>query len=130
MIHNTKECITVKLNKSPSLPTKPVAAVATAIDCGEIILPVTPPEELAATVKTGSTPTCCAVTACKLPKSAFAEVSEPVRNTPSQPKTGAKNGKRLPVPAKNRPIVALMPEKFMIYAKPNTQGMVIRGFFN
>jgi len=40
----------------PSSPTDPVAAVATAIDCGEIIFPKTPPEEFDATVTTGSIP--------------------------------------------------------------------------
>ena len=114
MTARTSECFTVKLNRSPSLPTRPDAAVATAMLCGEIILPQTPPEEFAATVRIGSTPTCCQVTACKLPNSAFAEVSEPVRKTPSQPKNAEKNGKREPVPARNRPSVELMPEKFMM----------------
>jgi hypothetical protein len=36
-------CLTVKRNRSDSLPTRPTAAQAMAIDCGEIILPVTPP---------------------------------------------------------------------------------------
>ena len=49
MVAKNKLCLRVKRNRSDSLPTKPVAAQATAIDCGEIILPVTPPLVLAGT---------------------------------------------------------------------------------
>lgn len=51
-------CFTVKRNKSDSLPTRPTAAQAIAIDCGEIILPVTPPLVFAATSNTSGTPIC------------------------------------------------------------------------
>jgi hypothetical protein len=108
------ECITVKRKMSASLPTWFVAAVATERDCGEIILPQTPPEELAATVTTGSTPIWVAVTSCSFPNRAFAEVSEPVMNTPSQPRNAAKKGKRTPVFEKASPRVTAMPEKFMM----------------
>src|SRR5580658_84198 len=90
---------TVKRKRSDSLPTSCPAAAATAIDCGEIILPMTPPETLALTVTNGSTPMECAVADCNLPKRAFEEVSEPVIKVPSQPRTGAKKGKNEPVPA-------------------------------
>ena len=70
------------------------------MDCGEIILPQTPPAVLADMVITGSTPIFSAVTACSLPKSALVEVSEPVMNTPSQPRKAAKNGNMAPVVAK------------------------------
>lgn len=83
---NMMLCFTVKRNKSDSFPTKPTAAQAMAIDCGEIILPVTPPLVLAATNNTSGIPICCAVVACNAENKAFEEVSEPVRNTPSQPK--------------------------------------------
>ena len=86
-----KLCFTVKRNKSDSLPAKPTAAHATAIDCGEIILPVTPPVVLAATANSGEMPTWLAVLACNEPNKALAEVSEPVKNTPNQPKNGEKN---------------------------------------
>ena len=56
MVHRIKLCFTVKRNRFDSLPAKPTAAHATAMDCGEIILPVTPPVVLAATVRFGSTP--------------------------------------------------------------------------
>ena len=46
---NSTLCLTVKRNSSDSLPTRPVAAHATAIDCGEIIFAVTPPVVFAAT---------------------------------------------------------------------------------
>ena len=44
-----------------------------------------------------------------LEKRALEEVSDPVRNTPSQPMSGAKKGNRLPVLVKARPSVELMP---------------------
>jgi hypothetical protein len=47
---------TVKRSSSDSRPTRPTAAQATAIDCGEIILPVTPPVLFAATMRTSETP--------------------------------------------------------------------------
>ncbi len=70
----------------------PVAAQSTAIDCGEIILPVTPPLGFAATSSVSETLICCAVVDCSEPNRALEEVSEPVRNTPSQPRNGEKNG--------------------------------------
>ena len=103
-------CFTVKRNKSDSFPTKPTAAQAIAIDCGEIILPVTPPLVLAATSNTSGTPICCAVVACKAANKALADVSEPVKNTPIQPKNGEKNVKALPVCDKASAKVADMPE--------------------
>ena len=73
-------------------------AQAIAIDCGEIILPVTPPvvflQREALQIRR-----LVAVMACKFENSAFADVSDPVRNTPIQPKNGEKNGNSPPVPA-------------------------------
>ena len=83
-------CLTVKRNKSDSLPTRPTAAQAIAIDCGEIILPVTPPVVLAATSNRSETPICCAAVAYKAANKALDDVSDPVRNTPSQPRNGEK----------------------------------------
>jgi hypothetical protein len=65
----------LKRNRSTSFPAKPTAALATAMDCGEIILPVIPPEELAAIANTGSIPTEIALIICKFPNSKFADVS-------------------------------------------------------
>ena len=53
---NSRLCRTVKRNSSDSLPTRPVAAQATAIDCGEIIFAVTPPVVFAATASVSGTP--------------------------------------------------------------------------
>src|SRR5512144_3202351 len=103
-------CFEVKRNRSDSLPTRPTAAQATAIDCGEIILPVTPPVVLAPMVRMGLTPICCAVTACRLANSALLEVSEPVRKTPSQPRKGEKKGNSAPDAAKAKPRVDEIPE--------------------
>ena len=80
------------------------------MDCGEIILPVTPPVVLAATAKVGSKPKWLAVLACKEPNKAFEEVSEPVKNTPNHPKNGEKNGNKAPVPAKTKAKVEDKPE--------------------
>ena len=46
----------------------------------------------------------------RLPKSALAEVSLPVRKTAIQPSSGEKNGKAAPVAAKVRPNVPVAPE--------------------
>ena len=48
--------------------------------------------------------------ACNELNSALEEVSEPVRNTPSQPRNGEKNGNAAPVPARTSAIVVDMPE--------------------
>ena len=61
------------------------AAAATAMLCRLIIFPMTPPAELVDAIRTGLNPRRCAVTVCKPPKSAFEDVSLPVRKTPSQP---------------------------------------------
>src|SRR5215210_8838388 len=100
------------------------------MDWGEIILPTTPPETLAATVTTGSTPIEVAVAAWSLPNNAFAEVSEPVINTPNHPKTGAKKGNKKPVLANASAMVIVIPESFTMYAKPKTDAMVISGYLS
>lgn len=87
-----KLCLKVNRKRSDSLPTRPTAAAPTAIDWGEIILPVTPPVALALTVTKGSNPKVSAVCACSFPNNAFADVSEPVRKTPNQPNIGEKMG--------------------------------------
>src|SRR6185369_1225879 len=107
------ECLRVKRNRVPSSPTMPQAAVATARDWGEIILPMTPPLVLAAPVRIGLSPSCSAVAFCRPPKRTLLEVSEPVRNTPSQPRNGAMNGNQCPVLVKTRPRQLVMPEVFM-----------------
>ena len=48
--------------------------------------------------------------ACKFENSAFADVSDPVRNTPIQPKNGEKNGNSPPVPANANANVEDRPE--------------------
>src|SRR5664280_895995 len=103
-------CLRVKRKRSDSRPTRPTAPVATAMDCGEIILPVTPPVELAATIRVLLTWIWWAVLACRLQKSAFDEVSDPVRKTPIHPRNGAKNGNATPVVASNNARVAERPE--------------------
>ena len=106
-------CFKVKRSSSDSLPARPTAAQATAIDCGDIIFPVTPPLELAAIARTGSIPTDIEVTFCRFPNIKLADVSDPVINTPSHPNTGEKNGNKAPVLAKVIPSVVDIPEAFV-----------------
>src|SRR5699024_11595403 len=58
-------------DSSPSIST---AVAAMANDCGEIILPVTPPTVLAASRRSGLIPMLFAAVTCNLEKSALAEV--------------------------------------------------------
>ena len=62
-----------------------MAATATAMLGNAIILPMTPAAEFTDAVNTGLSPIWFAVITCRFPKSALAEVSLPVRNTPSHP---------------------------------------------
>src|SRR3978361_1133400 len=94
----------------PSWPYQLVAVEATTIDCASIILPITPPEELAAPIRIGDRPNCSEVIFCRLPNSTLEAVSEPVSATPSQPSSVPKNGYSTPVAAKARPRVASTPD--------------------
>ena len=126
-----KLCLTVNLNKSDSFPASPTAAQATAIDCGEIIFPTPPPEEFAASANKGSIPMEVAVTFCRPPNRRFADVSDPVINTPSQPRKGEKNGKKVePVFANVIPNAIHIPEAFVTNAKATTDAIVKIGYFN
>ena len=60
--------------------------------CASIILPITPPELFAEAINTGDNPSCSAVIFCRLPKSTFDDVSDPVSATPSHPSMAPKNG--------------------------------------
>jgi hypothetical protein len=53
---NGDACFKANRKKGPSSPTIAVAALATAMDWGEIIFPTTPPLELEATLRVGLTP--------------------------------------------------------------------------
>ena len=80
------------------------------IVCRLIILPITPPAELAAASSVASRPKRPAVTTCKFPNKALADVSDPVRNTPSHPMNALKKGKSVPVAANARPCVPVAPQ--------------------
>ena len=69
-----------------------VAVLATTMDWASIILPITPPELLAAAINVGDTWICSALMRCRLPKRTLDDVSEPVSATPSQPSSVPKNG--------------------------------------
>jgi hypothetical protein len=95
---------------SPSRPAIPTADAAIARFCGLIIFPMTPPEELAAASSTGSRPARAAVWTCSAPKSALADVSEPVTATPIQPRIEDRNRKTPPAAAKRAPRVLVWPD--------------------
>ena len=125
-----KLCLRVNLNRSDSFPTSPTAAAPIAIDCGETIFPVTPPEAFALTVTTGSTPRVSAEVACNLQNKALDDVSDPVRNTPNHPSIGEKNGNSEPVAARAIAMVIDIPELLAIKAKPTMAAIVTTGNFN
>src|ERR1044071_4698762 len=86
------ECQNTKRRIVPSWPNQLVAVEATTIDCASIILPITPPDELAAPIRIGERPSCSEVIFCRLPNSTFDAVSDPVSATPSQPSSVPKKG--------------------------------------
>ena len=104
--------------------TRPTAAAATAIDWGEIILAIAPPIILEATNNEGSTPIWVAVTDCNPANKEPLLTTEPVKNTPIQPKIGENSGNIFPVLAKASPSVEDIPEYVEIYAKANTEQIV------
>ena len=86
------ECLNTKRKIVPSWPNQLVAGDATTIDCASIILPMTPPEELAAAIRIGEMPSWVAVIFCRLPNRMLDDVSDPVSATPSHPSKVPKNG--------------------------------------
>src|SRR5215475_9055807 len=107
---STIECLNTYFRIEPSWPYQLVAVEATTIDCASIILPITPPDELAAPIKTDDRPSCSEVIFCRLPNKMFEAVSDPVSATPNQPSKVPKKGYSTPVAAKARPRVASMPD--------------------
>src|SRR6267378_5032748 len=89
---STMEYPNTKRKIVPSCPYQLVAVEATTIDCASIILPITPPEELAAVIRIGEMLSCSEVIFCRLPNRMFDAVSEPVSATPNQPSSVPKNG--------------------------------------
>src|SRR5712672_3182619 len=104
------ECQNTKRRMLPSWPNQLVAVEATTIDWASIILPMTPPDELAAPIRIGDRPSCSEVIFCKLPNRMLDAVSDPVSATPNQPSSVPKKGYRTPVAAKARPSVASTPD--------------------
>src|SRR5436190_11438652 len=97
------ECLNTKRKIVPSCPYQLVAVEATTIDWASIILPITPPEELAALIRIGEMLSCSDVIFCRLPNKMFDAVSDPVSATPSQPRSVRKNGYGAPVAANAAP---------------------------
>src|ERR1700748_523325 len=104
------ECLNTKRRMVPSCPYQLVAGEAATIDRASIILPITPPEELAAPISTEDRPSCSEVIFCRLPNRMFEAVSDPVKATPNQPSKVPKKGYSTPLAAKARPSVASMPD--------------------
>src|SRR5712692_10831027 len=94
----------------PSCPYQVVAVEATTSDCASIILPITPPGELAAPSRTDDRPSCSDVIFCRLPNRMLDAVSDPVSATPNQPSNVPKKGYSTPVAANARPSVASTPD--------------------
>src|ERR1700682_3910911 len=93
----------------PSCPYQLVAVEATTIEWALIILPMTPPEELAALIRIGEMLSCSEVIFCRLPNRMLDAVSDPVSATPNQPSSVPKNGYNTPDAANARPSVASTP---------------------
>src|SRR5215831_20941802 len=91
------ECLNTNRRIEPSCPNQLVAVEATTIDCASIILPMTPPDELAAAIRIGDRPSCWEVIFCRLPNRILDAVSDPVSATPNQPSSVPKNGYSTPV---------------------------------
>src|SRR5258708_29497590 len=72
---------------------------------------MTPPEELAAPIRTEESPSCSEVNYCRLPNRMLEAVSDPVSATPNQPSSVPKNGYSTPVAANARPSVASTPDR-------------------
>src|SRR5260370_10315848 len=105
------ECLNTKRRMVPSCPYQLVAVEATTIDCASIILPITPPEELAAAIRTDERPSCSEVIFCRLPNRMLDAVSDPVSATPNQPSSVPKKGYSTPLAANARPSVASTPDR-------------------
>lgn len=88
---------------------------------------MTPPAVFAANSKSEPAPICAPVTTCKWPNKALLLTTEPVMNTPIQPRTGLTNGNRSPVFANANPIEELSPAKLARLANPITKQIVIIG---
>ena len=61
--------------------------------CGEIILPITPPDELHSENRRDRGPSCRAATTCRFPNSALPDVSLPDSITATQPRKGESSEK-------------------------------------
>src|SRR5262245_49908350 len=92
--------------------------------CASIILPITPPELLAAPISTGDRPSCSADTFCNPPNRTLDEVSDPVSATPSQPSIAPKNGYNQPACAKARPSVESRPELLVVKPRASIAAIV------
>src|SRR6266436_6925040 len=120
------ECLNTKRRIVPSCPYQLVAVEATTIDCASIILPITPPEELAAPIRTDDRPSCSDVIFCRLPNRMLDAVSDPVSATPNQPSSVPQQGYSTPVAANARPSVASTPERRVSVPIASIAEIVIR----
>ena len=85
---STMLCTKVRAKTTPSWPAILVTETPVAMFCGEIILPITPPDELVAANRMGLRSSCRAATTCRFPNSALPDVSLPDNITATQPRKG------------------------------------------
>ena len=102
----------------------PTAAAATARFCGESILPSTPAEELAAAIRTGSSPVCCGRGGLHQAEQRVGRGVGTGQATPIQPITGERKAKKPPVEASADPRVTVCPDRFITKARARTQSTV------
>ena len=114
-------------DSSPVLPSAPVAMV---MDWGDTSLPIAPPAVLALTSILGSMPSLPATVLCTPANKVLLFTTEPVINTPIQPKMGESNGKILPVSAMASPNTLVMPVNVINLAIAKMQEMVIMAMRN
>ena len=91
-------------------PTGSGKTLAAFLVCIDRLLRAGGDAELTDAVSTGLRFRALAVTTCRFPNRALAEVSLPVRNTPSQPTNALKKGNTPPVAARDSPSVDVIPE--------------------
>ena len=98
---------------APSRPASPTAAQAMVRFCGEIILPRTPPELLAAASRSGGESRLAGGGHLEGAEEGVGRGVRSGHGDPNQPRTGERNASPAPAAATKWPIVAAWPERFI-----------------
>lgn len=120
----------VSFVNSASLPLSPTAAVAMAIDCGDTNFAITPPTVFAETRSVEFVAIIFPADAWIGENNVLLFTTEPVINTPIQPRIGDKNGKALPVFATASPKAIVMPPYVISLAIPIMAQIIMMGIQN